>query len=305
MQINVSPSVYNGIVDTRTDARINEARQRHYSRVQAINKSRTTMPSGKGGIWGLTIGVFVGFIACTSVCVGGYSAIAGLQLWAVGDVNLGMVILGAVGGGCITWVIVAIISVVIGYNIDKSAEKSYEKKQAIVDSRVREEEDCINSEIREIRDEAQLEKDQYFAEFESNAQNLSIQFAESELAKEVIDWMTNGFYKTIDAADRQSYVEKVTVPFVFNVFKNKITCNLGTFDFEQKRCKNLNSALEQTALARAIASAIQLNVIMKYPKDISGTDIFIGISYLYTDEYSKTTITYVAPNGNYETVHGW
>ena len=117
--------------------------------------------------------------------------------------------------------------------------------------------------------------------------------------------MTNGFCKTIDAADRRGHVEKITVPFVFNVFVDKITCNLGTFDFELKRCRSLNNPLEQTALARAIVSAIQLNIIMRYPKDSSGTDVSIDISYSYTDEYSATTITYVAPNGHYKAVRGW
>ena len=284
MQTNVFPSVYNGTVDARTNTRINEARQRHNSRIQAINNSRATMPDpGNGGIWGLAIGFFGGFIVCSGMCINDGSAV----------------------GGLITWVIITIISVAIGHSIDKSSEKSYEKNQAMADSRIRDEEDSIKSEIRKIENDAQQEKNQYFSEFEINAQNLSVQFAESELAKEVIDWMTNGFYKTIDAADRQSYVEKVTVPFVFNVFKNKITCNLGTFDFNLERCRNLNSALEQTALARAIVSAIQLNIIMKYPKDVSGTDISVDISYSYTNECSQTTITYVAPNGNYKTVRGW
>lgn len=145
----------------------------------------------------------------------------------------------------------------------------------------------------------------YVKNFELAAQQESVKFAESSLAKEVIEWMTAGFSKTIDAADRRSHIERISVPFSFNVYANKITCNLGTYDFEIKRCSNLTSPIEQTALARAIASAIQLNIIMQYPTDESGTGISIYIDYAYTAKCPTTTVTYVAPNGNYKTVKQW
>lgn len=283
MQINVFPNVYNETVDDRTSNKIDEARQRHYSRVQSINNTRTSAPDGEGSLWGWMIGFFGGFIACSCVCISNDSA----------------------GAGFATWVVVAIICVVIGFAIDESAKSAYDDNEANVNSRLRDEYSSLESEINKIQSDAQREKNQYYAEFENNVQNLSVQFAESELAKEVIEWMTNGFCKTIDAADRRSHVEKITVPFVFNVFNNKITCNLGTFDFELKRCRNLNSPLEQTALARAIVSSIQLNIIMRYPKDASGTDISIDISYSYTSDYPATTIAYVASNGNYKAVRSW
>lgn len=282
MQTNVFPNEYNNTVDARTNNRVNEARHRSAGRIQAINNSRTSAPKDYVEMW-MMIGCFGGYIACSCACISKDSIVAGFG----------------------TGVVVAFICGIIGLAIDKSNKSSYEDSQANADSRVKEEEYFIEKEVQKIQSDAQIEKNQYFNEFENNAQNLSVQFAESELAKEVIEWMTNGFCKTIDAADRRSHVEKITVPFVFNVFNNKITCNLGTYDFELKRCRNLNSPLEQTALARAIVSAIQLNIIMKYPKDSSGTDISIDISYSYTNEYPSTTITYVAPNGNYKAVRCW
>ena len=283
MQTNMFPSEFNRTVDERTYNKVNEAERRSSSRIESINNYRTLAPTGECGIWGTMIGMFGGFIPCSCVCISNNSA----------------------GAGIATWVVVGVICAVIGFAIDKSAKSSYDNVQANANSRVKEEEESITREVQKIQSDAQIEKNQYFTEFENNAQNMSVKFAESELAKEVIEWMTNGFCKTIDAADRRSHVEKITVPFVFNVFKDKITCNLGTFDFELKRCRSLDSPLEQTALARAIASAIQLNIIMKYPKDSSGTDVSIDISYSYTNEYPAITITYVAPNGNYKAVRGW
>ena len=134
---------------------------------------------------------------------------------------------------------------------------------------------------------------------------ISRRYAESALATEVINWMTEGFSRTIDAANRRSYVESISVPFSFNVHTDKIICNLGTYDFRIKRCANLTSPVQQTAIARAIASAIQLNITMKYPRDASGTDFVIDIAYSYTDTNVSVIITYAAPNGNYRPVQNW
>lgn len=92
---------------------------------------------------------------------------------------------------------------------------------------------------------------------------------------------------------------------MFTVFANKITCNLGTYDFEIKRCANLPNPLAQTVLARAIASAMQLNIIMKYLQDNSGTDIVTNMNYTYGENNVTTTLTYTAPNGNFKATRGW
>ena len=162
-----------------------------------------------------------------------------------------------------------------------------------------------NTKIANIINQSEKDQRNYLTSFEKNAQDMSVQLADSELAQKVIHWMTEGFSRTIDAADRRKHIEQINVPFSFNVYTDKITCNLGTFDFEVERCEFLDNPVEQTALARAITSSIQLNIVMKYPKDASGTDIQIKIEYQYTDKCPKTTITYVALNGNYEAVQKW
>ncbi|MBQ8636757.1 MAG: hypothetical protein IJ423_02030 [Clostridia bacterium] len=171
--------------------------------------------------------------------------------------------------------------------------------------------------INRLKLEHENKYNEYVHSFDSLVQEQSVRLAESELAIEVIEWMTDGFSKTIDTVDRRPHIERIDVPFVFSVYTNKITCNLGTYDFEIKRCSELKSPIQQTALAKAIASAIQVNIMMKYPQDISGTDVSINIEYEYkcesvyengetkNNEYPDVKITYVAPNGNYQSVKEW
>lgn len=284
MQTNVFPKDYETQLTVRTNEQINAARIRCSNRINSINSQRTSKPEEKGSTFGIMIGFFGGFIACSCVCLGNDEA---------------------VGAGFITWVIVFTISTVIGFGIDKEEQSSYENNQSDIDSRISQENNELEKEIKDIKEKAEKEQQEYLVRFETNAQTMSVRFAESELAKEVIEWMTNGFCRTIDSADRRSHIEQINVPFIFNVFNNKITCNLGTYDFQLKRCQNLNNPLEQTALARAIVSAIQVNIIMRYPKDSSNTRISVNINYEYTSECPITTITYTAPNGNYEAVRNW
>lgn len=165
--------------------------------------------------------------------------------------------------------------------------------------------------VAKLQAQAKSNEAAYRLEFEQEVKRQSIEYAESALATEVIQWMTTGLAKSIDAADRRSYINKIVVPFDFYVYTDKITCNLGTYDFQLHRCANLPNALEQAALAQAIASAIQLNITMKYPKDASGTDFVLDISCSYVHDENTgrdvvgAKICYTAPNGNYVPVQNW
>ena len=122
----------------------------------------------------------------------------------------------------------------------------------------------------------------------------------------MISWMTNGFARTINAADRRAHIQTINVPFRFSVYANRITCNLGEYNFELQRCNNLPNGLAQAALSRAVATAIRLNITMQFPKDPSGTAIVTNISSQYkNDDSVEATIVYSAPNGFYKPVQSW
>lgn len=194
-----------------------------------------------------------------------------------------------------------------GVFIASMINKYIDSKNNDLASKILIEDTRYENEVKQINELAQEKVDAYTKEFETLAQQMSVNFAESTLAVKVIEWMTNGFSRTIDFADRRSHIDTINVPFSFNVYCDKIVCALGTYDFELNRCANLSNPLEQTALARAIASAIMLNITMEHDKDISGTAFKIDISYSYNSAamYVNVNITYSAPNGNYRDVEHW
>lgn len=239
----------------------------------------------------LAIGIVVGFFPCCSKCDGLNNTIAhglntmvdGLAAW------LTYIFFG--------FIFTLILSIPHGFISDKKREKG--------NIELANEQSRCEQAIQEINTQAAREIAVYKSEFETEARQMSVRYAESSLATEIIDRLTNSFASAIVAADRRSHITTIDVPFSFNVYTNKITCSSATYDFETKRYSNLTGPLEQTAIARAIAAAVQLNITMKYPHDISGTDFKLDISYTYVEDHVSASITYTAPNGNYRSVQSW
>ena len=167
----------------------------------------------------------------------------------------------------------------------------------------------INSEAIKQIENILIEKEdiykKYCATFEDKVNKQSVAFSGSELTKEIIEWMSNGFHNTIISADRRSCVGVISVPFTFEVYHNKITCVLGTYDFVEKRCSFLETAIERAALANVLASEIQLNTVMKFQEDKSGTIPRISWTKTYLKDCVAASLHYEASNGFYEAVKKW
>lgn len=235
----------------------------------------------------LAIGIVVGFFPCCSKCDGLTTLAKGLAAW-------------------LTYIFFGFIfALILGIPLYIISDIISDKKVKKRDIELANEQSRCEQAIQEINTQAAREIAAYKSEFETEARQMSVRYAESSLATEIIDRLTNSFASAIVAADRRSHITTIDVPFSFNVYTNKITCSSATYDFETKRYSNLTGPLEQTAIARAIAAAVQLNITMKYPKDASGTDFKLDISYTYVEDHVSAFITYTAPNGNYRSVQSW
>ncbi len=283
MNLDKFPPVYKVELDNRTQLKLSDEERRSYQQKESIKRLTGAKPDGANWVLGCgMVGFVIGFFTCMSNC----------EAQTFGE---------AFG----PWFWLTVIGLSIGGIASGFVNKQYDENVHEMEIKISNEEKNSQLSRENILKDAEREFEQYLTLFESTAQSMGVQFAESQLAIEVVEWMTNGFIKTIDAADRRSHIEKINIPFNFNVYADKITCNLGTFDFEIKRCRNLHGPLEQAALSRAIAAAIQLNITMKYPKDISGTDIVTNIGYAYSDDHVSTNVVYTADNGNYEFLRDW
>lgn len=283
MTINMFPHQYEAQRRSAAEQEVIAERQRSEQRRETISK----VIKKKTSVWdsltgGASIGLIVGTVVCIGQCIGGMFD-AGLESWFVC-----CLVGGAIGG---------LYALFANSSVDTTNKRASDEINA-------EQTNC-DAAIQTIQNRATADIAAYRKKFFADAQSMSVRYAESKLAVEVINWISEGFARHVESADRASHIQQVVVPFTFNVYPNKISCVLGTYDFEIKRCATLTSPLQQAALARAIGTAVQLNTTMKYPKDPSGTAMTIKTSYKFAENYVCVELNYTAPNGNYRSVRSW
>lgn len=289
MLSNKFPPAYKKDIELKANQRIQIENQKCNEEMHKVSMSMGRVkPKSDGWVIGFgVIGLIIGFFPCVK---------------SFGTSNS---FSGAIFGSIIIWALFVAGGAAIGRAIFSTREQSYESNNLDIETRQRKIQEESNKTIERIKKDSEREYGDYYRQFEEQAQRDSVRYAESELAVKVIKWIGDGFKRTIEGCDRRSHIEKIDVPFVFNVYRNSITCNLGEFDFEIERCKTLENPLEQTALARAISTAIQLDITMTYPTDPSGTDFVLNTNYDYFEDHVMVTMVYLAPNGNYEAVKSW
>ena len=249
------------------------------------------------------IGIFISFIgivlgiggACTSCNGSGLFSFAGNFFGALISFILGFVIGPIIGGA-------------VAYFIEKSADKEYKLLNESVDEKI----ENLNFEKERLKEELSKEiqsiKNDYTKRFEDISNTVSIEkFAGSKLLEEknIVNWIMDNFGRYIDMAQREKHIKNVEIVYQFNVFTDKITCSGGTFDFNIQRCPELTSAIEQTALAMAIATELKIRTVMTYPKDVKDKDAKVSVKYSYTQTNVQANLIYTAVNGNYEPVGSW
>ena len=283
MEYNIYPDSFNYERDLKRNEQIAQVKEISEKRKEAIKeKCREENRSFPNNFFmnSISVGGIAGLVVCfaqshTALCLVYFALIVGL-------------------------------SFLIGNYVEKNISLP-QRRQNIneMNQEIEKEERIAGLQIKELCEMAEREKEVYKDEFEKRVNDISVNYVESVLVKEIVDWMTEGICRQIDAADRRKHIQLIEVPFNFKVYKDKIKCDIGLYDFEIKRCSNLNNIFEQVALARAIATAIRLNLVMRYPKDISGTSVDIKIVYSYEEECMRTTIIYMAQNGGYEIAKNW
>lgn len=290
MAIYNFPEIEKSIIESEASNKISKLTNLEQEKEKEINSHVITKKSKDpfGDFMGMMgFAAIISFFACVCTCVNDEHQ---FNKWIYGLESF------------ITVMIISLILIVV-FSIVFSALRQNSQEEA--EKKVSYEKNNLAKEIGNIKLKAQEEYAKYSMDFEREAQNQSVKFADSELAKEVIEWMTTGFSNTIKSADRREHINSISVPFEFKVFKDKITCAQGAYDFNIKRCSYLESPVEQAALARALAAAIQLNIVMDFPEDPSGTAINVSLSYVYTHDSANATLHYKAPNGYYQAVKKW
>lgn len=161
--------------------------------------------------------------------------------------------------------------------------------------------------IKNVNKQAEDSMKKYLYLYKNKVNEKSVSFANSELAKEIIELLSTEFAKNINALRRTSNIQFITYTYSFKVYYNKITSGYALrYDFDEHRCRNLEDIAEQEALAKILATQVQLNTMIDYSEDPTGTPTKLNIDYVYSNDNSvEVRMEYSAVNGNYEQVRNW
>lgn len=214
--------------------------------------------------------------------------------------SLGVLILFIMGlRGLTYFVVIWILGAIIGNVIYKAIDKT----QSIESKRNRDlitlEETKLVERIEELKKSQRKDFEEYTRQFEINVNEKCNQYNESEIVKNIVLWMIYGFFELIDNADRSETTQNIKTKLIYNVFYDQISCELNAEPFKLNDRYRLQNNLEQVALSKAIAEEINLYVVTKYPNDMSGTSVEVGVDTQYMVDHSKVSVTYTAENGNF------
>lgn len=211
-------------------------------------------------------------------------------------------------------------TVIFGLVVNNMRRKYVRAQLTALENEMEEGKKKLSADIGAVRREAAEESEAYRLAFEEEARQMSLRFAESELADQVVDWAMQLIAPVIDSANRASHIEQVDIAATFAVGTNAIAFSAvestpgnlnGTnfacsvFDFEKNRCRNLTSPVEQAALAHVLGSKMQITLMLQYPQDPSGSVPSVNVSDLYELNAANASIRYHAANLNYQAVKNW
>lgn len=285
MQYNLFPKEYEQkIIDKTYDDIVSEHRD-HYEKQRRYRERWVDSSVVING--GVILTIVSGVVGCSVACRNTGEIITSLTTGVVSII--------------VSFLITVTLSVIIsskGESLIKKDEITYQKW------------------CEKQQKESNMKVQDYNVRFENEAQKLCSKFFDSPMTEEIVDKMKGYVERNFSNADRNSYVEQITVDLSCRVYKNKVEWVYGNdvenYNFVVNRCAILKNPLEQAALARAIARKLQNYVKQRYSVDVQGTKsvIEVRISELpnYKTkicDYSSIEIKYKAPNKYYMKARLW
>lgn len=223
----------------------------------------------------------------------------GIVLTRTGDITgMGSLLLFGMPG--IVFLIIFLAGLGINSSLIRRRTKEIDQLKKGTEERVAKYKSDLENKVQEIQDETEKQIDKQRQDYEKKRRSDSVKYANSNVAKEIIAMLLEGFKKNINASDRRPHIKDINVPFSFKVYKDRIETPYGLYDFEIERVSKLTDFEDQTSLANAVAQIVYTEIIAAYPEDISGGEVLpMAIDIEYGQEWVMASMTYRASNKNY------
>lgn len=132
----------------------------------------------------------------------------------------------------------------------------------------------------------------YRREFYEESDRRSPKFAGNPVTDEIVNWLSGFFVNQIRAIPRESPVMPLQTFMQFQVCEDKVMTSFGSYLFADHRVDSLGDAADAMALAKAIGTGLQAEVLARFPKDPIGTPARVHSAYTDDGHMALTRVTY-------------
>lgn len=231
---------------------------------------------GGGGI-GLIVGSFM--------CVG---------IAAAFDVETGLVPLTFFFG-------MPIVGTILAYRSSITTEKDKAKR----DRRMAEQQQQYEAAVKKIQDAVDLECREFNEGFEKEVSYKIEDFPQPPISQLWIQKFAGEFNYKISSADRSSGIEKIEIPFAMLTCAEELYSVKNKYLIMKEMFRPLEGFAEQTALARSVASAVQVEVMMLLASNPLDAQYDISMDETYEGNAAVITLIYRAKNDRFQEMRNW
>ncbi len=194
--------------------------------------------------------------------------------------------------GLFAMVIAVLIIFGISFVLAWFADKAEGKKVSQIKGKL--EYDVVGMEKKksDIDNEYRNKISDYKRDFYAESDKRTIKFAGNPVTDEIIHWMAEVIINDIGAADRGAQASAVHKVLNFSVTEEKVTTAFGNYVFIDHRISNLTDAAETMALAKAVGTGLQTEIMAKYPTDPMGTPARVNAAYTDEEHAALGRVTY-------------
>lgn len=260
----------------KIDETIKDMRSRTDEQIKQNNKLSAAGKLSSAGF--IVILIVVPFVTCVSVC----SSVAASR----SD------IFPAVVEGILSMIIVGLIIMGIGWVVALKSDHVKGKRARQINEKFEYDVVDVKKKKSEIDNEYRDKISNYKRDFYAESDKRTFKFAGNPATDEIIHWMAEVINKEIAMENRGPQVSRVEKVLNFKVTEDKVATDFGNYVFIDHRISNLADAAETMALAKAIGTGLQAEIMTEFPTDPMGTPVRVNAAYTDDSHATLGRVTY-------------
>ncbi len=159
--------------------------------------------------------------------------------------------------------------------------------------------------VKKIQDEVDLECREFVEGFEREVSYSIEDFPQPPISQSWIQKFAKEFERKIFSADRSSGIDKIDISFAMRTYAEELCSEQNKYLIMKEMFRPLEGFAEQTALARSVASAVQVEVMTLLASNPSDSQYDISVDETYEGKATVITLIYRAKNDHFQEMKNW